>query len=105
MEQLIFMFGSLWTAISTATPEALVKALFVLLAVVGLRWVKVIPNSSWARAANVIFSVMLSGVTTGSASPEEVAVMTLTAGFAAGVWDLISTITAAKTGKKLFAPV
>ena len=101
MLEMIGLFGQLWSAIAGATPEALVKALFVLVAILGLRFVKVLPSSAWARAANVVFSVLLSGVMAGGASQSEIAVMTLTAAFSAGVWDLVAALFAAK-GKKLF---
>ena len=101
MFEIVGLFSQLWSAIAGATPEALVKALFVLVAILGLRIVKVLPSSKWARAANVVFSVLLSGVVAGGASQSEVAVMTLTAAFSAGVWDLIAKLLASQ-GKKLF---
>jgi len=105
MLELIDLFGKLWLSISDATPQALVKALFVLLAIIVLRFVKVLPDSKWARATNVVMSVLLSGVLTGGANQQEVAVMTLTATFAAGVWDLLAALYVAKSGRaKPFSP-
>ena len=60
-----------------------------------------VADSKWARAANVVMSVLLSGVLTGGANQSEVAVMTLTAAFSAGVWDLVAAVLAAKN-KRLF---
>jgi len=99
MIELIELFSNLWVAISGATPEAIVKALFVLVAIFVLRLVKVLPDSKWARATNVVMSVLLSGITNSTATPQEVAVLTLTMAFSSGLWDLIAVIYAAKSGK------
>lgn len=103
--EILNLFVQLWGAIAGATPEALVKAAFVLLAVFSLRLVKVLPPSSiWARATNLIMSVLLSGITTGAATQSEVALFTLTAAFSAAVWIGIEKLYALKNGKeKIFA--
>ena len=95
----LFLANNLWTAVLHASPEAVVNALFVLVAVLGLRIAKVLPSSKWARATNVVMSVLLSKVMTGNVTPEEVALMTMTAGFAAGLWDLVAMVWEKKLGK------
>jgi len=102
MLNLIEIFSQLWTALLSAGPEGLVRALFVFVAILSLRAVKVLPSNTWARATNVVMSVLLSGVTTGAATESEVAIMTLTAGFAAGLWELADTFYQAKLKKKMF---
>jgi len=99
MLELIGLFSNFGTMLLGAAPEAVVKGLFVLLAVLGLRLVKVLPTSSWARSANIVFSVMLSGVTAGVATQEEVAIATMSAGFAALLWDVVASLYEAKSGR------
>lgn len=67
-------------------PEAAAKAVIVLISVFVLRALTIIPSSNWARAANVLFSVLLSGALTG-ATESEVAVLSMTAAFAASLWE------------------
>jgi hypothetical protein len=103
MLDFITLLNGLWFSISSAAPEAVVKALLVLLSVFVLRFVKVIPSSNWARATNVVMSVLLAGVNTSSASQQDLALFAMTAAFSSGAWDLIAALWTAKKGAKPFA--
>lgn len=70
------------------SPEALAKALIVLVSVFLLRALTVVPNSKWARFANIALSALLSGITS-SATSDEMAVFTMTIAFSAGLWEAI----------------
>ena len=101
-EQLV----QLITMLKALAPEVTFKVFIVLWSIIGLRYIKVIPTSKWARAANIFFSLALSGVTFFSASNEEVVVVfTLTSGFAAALWELITKAYEYITkGDKPFSP-
>lgn len=95
---------SFWTALQTAAPEAAVKSVITLLSILALRLVKVLPDSKWARAANVVFSVLLSGVTATSVSKEDVLIFTLTSAFSSLLWDGISLLYVKVKSVKPFSP-
>ena len=69
------------------------------MAVLGLRIAKVLPSSKWARATNVVMSVILSKVMVGAVNPEEIALMTMTAAFASGLWNFIAMLWEKKLGR------
>lgn len=86
------LFFQLWTALQSATPEAVVNSLIVLVCVVSLRLLSVLPSSTWARAANIVLSTLLSNALSGVTNGEEVLLLTMTSLFASGLWELITRV-------------
>jgi len=73
------------------SPDAFVKCVIVLVCVFGLRLTKLLKTGNWARAAVLVMTTMLSGVTT-TATPDQLVTFTLVAGFASGIYELLEKI-------------
>lgn len=94
---------NLWALLQVAAPASVIKAGITFVSILALRLLRVLPSSKWARAANVIFSILLSGATVSSVSAEEVLVFTMTSAFSAFVWEVCTrSYQYIKDGKKPF---
>jgi len=78
---------ALWKSLLSLAPDAFVKCIFVFVSIFCLRLVKVLPNGKWARAANIVFATLLSGVTT-TAKPEDLYMFAMVSSFSATVFEL-----------------
>lgn len=83
--ELFSLLGEFLKLFGSVAPEAAAQAVVVLVSVFMLRLVKVLPNGKWARAANIVFTVILSGVVP---TEETAALYALTAALAGGLWEL-----------------
>lgn len=83
---MIQAFYTLWDLLVIAAPQSLVKAAIVFVAIICMRLAEVLPTSKWARAANLVFSVLLSGIMVGTVKAEEVYIIAMTTTFAGLFW-------------------
>ena len=81
-------FSTLWALLQSSAPEAVVNALIVFISILVLRALTLIPTSNWARAANIVFSVLLSGVTAHTFDEKTLLLITMTSAFSATVWEV-----------------
>jgi hypothetical protein len=85
---MIHAFYMLFDLLKVATPLALFTAAIVFISILAMRLLEVLPTSKWARAANLTFSVLLSGVLVGTVTQEEVVIIAMTTTFSASFWKV-----------------
>ena len=92
LQLIIDQFGPLLAMLKDATPQAIVGVFIIFISVFVLRYVKVLPDSKYARIANIVFAALLSGVTSGASNQKEVALFAMTAAGASGLGHIVSEL-------------